>query len=92
MVANPDSDIEGLMREDEEDDEQFEKRLRGFSAKLGRLIDAESSHDGLAACIVGYGIGWALGTGATEQEVREVFEQVLQKTLAERPFSSQERN
>lgn len=62
---------------EEEDDAAFRARIEGFARKLNALVDAEEDADGLAACIMGYGIGAALGSGATEQDAREIFEKSL---------------
>lgn len=60
------------------------KRYGAFVAKITDVIQAEANQDGLFSCIIGIGVGALVGHGATETEVRGLFENSLRAVVQAR--------
>ena len=58
-------------------DAEMRARLEAFSLKLHALIQAEQESSGLSGCLMGYSIGLMRAHGATEEDVRGIFERVI---------------
>ncbi len=67
-----------------EPNDAFHARVARFAAKLKGLCDAEETMDGIGEFLLGAGAGFMLGTGSTEDGVRETLEEVIVGTRSMR--------
>ena len=66
------------------------KAITDFAVNVLAIVQAEPNKEGIHGCLIGIGIGGMMGHGATEKEVREVFEQTLQGVIKARSQLSKE--
>ncbi len=54
-------------------------KIHAFTRRLAALIEAEADLKGIGGVLVGYGAGFMLAEGSTEEDVRECFEHGLRE-------------